>query len=89
MVFAGRSNIFIWATGWKLSTFNLFRRHIARVTTILAIVHSVGYTIQAFVGESSNDVGADISVLITILENDPYYSYWKELYWVMDAVVSV
>ncbi|KAJ9212356.1 hypothetical protein DTO166G4_5987 [Paecilomyces variotii] len=45
-LFGGRNNPFIWATGWKFSTFNLFHRTIARVATIQAIVHSIGYTIQ-------------------------------------------
>ncbi|KAL1966474.1 hypothetical protein VTN77DRAFT_4396 [Rasamsonia byssochlamydoides] len=44
-LFGGRNNPFLWATGWKFSTFNLFHRTIARVATIQAIVHSVGYTI--------------------------------------------
>ena len=43
-IFAGRNNIFIWATGWQFSTFNLFHRHVARIATIQAIVHSIGYT---------------------------------------------
>lgn len=43
-MFSGRNNIFIPLTGWSFSTFNLFHRHIARVATIQAIVHSVAYT---------------------------------------------
>lgn len=43
-LFSGRNNIFIPLTGWSFSTFNLFHRHIARVATIQAIVHSVAYT---------------------------------------------
>ncbi|KAK1240457.1 hypothetical protein MKX07_004485 [Trichoderma sp. CBMAI-0711] len=43
-MFSGRNNIFIWLTGWQFSTFNLFHRHIARVATLQAIIHSVGYT---------------------------------------------
>lgn len=46
-LFGGRNNVFLWATGWSFSTFNLFHRAIARVATIQAIVHSVGYTIIA------------------------------------------
>ncbi|KAF2083679.1 hypothetical protein K490DRAFT_51054 [Saccharata proteae CBS 121410] len=45
-LFAGRNNVFLWATGWKFSTFNLFHRHIARVATLEAIVHAAGYTHQ-------------------------------------------
>lgn len=44
-LFGGRNNIFLWATGWSFSTFNLFHRAVARVATIQAIAHSIGYTI--------------------------------------------
>ncbi|KIW85903.1 hypothetical protein Z517_01296 [Fonsecaea pedrosoi CBS 271.37] len=44
-LFAGRNNIFLWLTGWSFSTFNIFHRHIARAATILAIVHSVGWSV--------------------------------------------
>ncbi|KAI1923069.1 hypothetical protein LOZ52_001223 [Ophidiomyces ophidiicola] len=44
-LFGGRNNPFLWATGWSFGTFNLFHRAIARVATIQAIIHSVGYTV--------------------------------------------
>ncbi|PGH17682.1 hypothetical protein AJ79_01044 [Helicocarpus griseus UAMH5409] len=44
-LFGSRNNPFLWATGWSFSTFNLFHRAIARIATIQAIVHSIGYTI--------------------------------------------
>ncbi|ELR05479.1 hypothetical protein VC83_07147 [Pseudogymnoascus destructans] len=44
-MFSGRNNVFLWATGWSFSTFNIFHRHIARIATIQAIVHSVAYSI--------------------------------------------
>ncbi|PKK49623.1 hypothetical protein CI102_9866 [Trichoderma harzianum] len=47
-MFSGRNNIFIWLTGWSFSTFNLFHRHIARIATLQAIIHSVGYTVFYF-----------------------------------------
>lgn len=43
-IFSGRNNIFLWLTGWSFSTFNIFHRHVARIATVLAIVHSIGYT---------------------------------------------
>ncbi|KAF1350172.1 ferric reductase NAD binding domain-containing protein [Delphinella strobiligena] len=46
-MFAGRNNIFIWATGWNFQTFNIFHRHIARVVILLAIGHSAVYTHSA------------------------------------------
>ncbi|KAI2818165.1 hypothetical protein CBS115989_5477 [Aspergillus niger] len=45
-LFAGRNNIFIWGTGWDYQTFNLFHRHLARVTVIYAILHSISYTVK-------------------------------------------
>ena len=44
-MFAGRNNVFIWLTGWSFQTFNIFHRHIARLTTVQAIVHSIGYSV--------------------------------------------
>lgn len=44
-VFSGRNNIFLWATGWQFSTFNIFHRHVARASTIAAIIHSIAYTV--------------------------------------------
>ncbi len=43
-MFSGRNNVFMWATGWSFSTFNTFHRNIARVATIQAIVHSIGWS---------------------------------------------
>ncbi|GES66786.1 FRE family ferric-chelate reductase [Aspergillus terreus] len=33
-LFAGRNNVFLWATGWSFATFNIFHRHIAWIATI-------------------------------------------------------
>lgn len=43
-IFAGRNNVFMWATGLSYQAFNIYHRHIARAGTILAIVHSMVYT---------------------------------------------
>lgn len=43
-LFSGRNNIFLWLTGWSFATFNIFHRHVARLATLLAIVHSIGWT---------------------------------------------
>ncbi|KAJ5311898.1 hypothetical protein N7508_002728 [Penicillium antarcticum] len=47
-LFAGRNNIFLWATGWSFASFNIFHRHVARVATLQAVVHSVFYVIMFF-----------------------------------------
>ncbi|KAK8201321.1 ferric reductase like transmembrane component-domain-containing protein [Phyllosticta paracitricarpa] len=44
-MFAGRNNIFIWATGWSFRRFNIFHRQIARVVTLLSIYHGIGESI--------------------------------------------
>lgn len=46
-LFSGRNNILIWLTGWSFQTFNLYHRHIARVTVLLAIGHGSAYTHEA------------------------------------------
>ncbi|PYH78571.1 hypothetical protein BO82DRAFT_342131 [Aspergillus uvarum CBS 121591] len=45
-VFAGRNNVLIWATGWSFHTFNVFHRHLAMLTILYAIIHSISYTIK-------------------------------------------
>ncbi|CZT12929.1 uncharacterized protein RAG0_16574 [Rhynchosporium agropyri] len=44
-MFSGRNNVFLWATGWEFSTFNLFHRHVARIATLQAFIHSVAWTV--------------------------------------------
>ncbi|PWY91698.1 FRE family ferric-chelate reductase [Aspergillus sclerotioniger CBS 115572] len=44
-LFAGRNNIFIWATGWSFATFNLFHRHIAWIATFQAVFHTLLYLV--------------------------------------------
>ena len=70
-LFGLRNNIFIWATGWNFRTFNIFHRHIARVATIYAIVHSIGYTVVYGVYEDNykSDVSSSwfyLGILATI-----------------------
>lgn len=45
-LFGGRNNIFLWATGWSFASFNIFHRHVARVATVQAIVHSILYVVM-------------------------------------------
>lgn len=44
-LFAGRNNIFIWATGWSFGTFNLFHRHVAWIATLQAVAHTLIYLV--------------------------------------------
>jgi ferric-chelate reductase len=50
-LFGGRNNIFLWATGWSFASFNIFHRHVARVATLQAVVHSVLYIVMYIQGE--------------------------------------
>lgn len=50
-LFGGRNNILIWATGWSFATFNVFHRHVARVATLQAVVHSILYGVIYFLGK--------------------------------------
>ncbi|PYH89331.1 ferric reductase transmembrane component 4 precursor [Aspergillus ellipticus CBS 707.79] len=44
-LFGGRNNIFLWATNFNVQSFNIFHRHTAWACTLLAIVHSIAYTV--------------------------------------------
>ncbi|OAA58254.1 ferric-chelate reductase [Cordyceps fumosorosea ARSEF 2679] len=44
-LFGMRNNFALWLTGWDFGTYNSFHRWTARVATVQAIVHSVGYTV--------------------------------------------
>ncbi|OAQ61397.2 ferric-chelate reductase [Pochonia chlamydosporia 170] len=39
-----RNNLLIWLTGWNFGTYNNFHRWLARIATVQAIVHSLGYS---------------------------------------------
>ncbi|RXG43553.1 hypothetical protein VDGE_01145 [Verticillium dahliae] len=44
-LFGMRNNVVIWLTGWDFGSYNNFHRWVARVATLQAVLHSVGYTI--------------------------------------------
>lgn len=45
-LFAGRNNVFLSLTPYSYSTFNTFHRHVARIATLEALIHSIGYTVM-------------------------------------------
>ncbi|QPG95093.1 hypothetical protein C2857_007641 [Epichloe festucae Fl1] len=47
-LFGMRNNFAIWLTGWDFVTYNKFHRWIARIATLQAVVHSVGFTVLSF-----------------------------------------
>ncbi|KFZ12368.1 hypothetical protein V502_07118 [Pseudogymnoascus sp. VKM F-4520 (FW-2644)] len=86
-MFSGRNNVF-WATGWSFSTFNIFHRHIARIATIQAIVHSVAYSIlQANFGLLQESWTEDHTKIF----NGAYDSYLWPLVaiWVLDRLLRI
>lgn len=54
-LFGMRNDALMWVTGWGFGTYNAFHRWVARVATIQAVVHSVGYTIMIMESKSSHD----------------------------------
>ena len=44
-LFGMRNNVAMWLTGWDFGTYNNFHRWVARIATVQAVVHSIGYTI--------------------------------------------
>src|SRR5690606_6643759 len=49
-LFGMRNNLLMRLTGWDFGTFNNYHRWIARVATLQAVVHSIGYTVLVFIG---------------------------------------
>ena len=45
-LFGMRNDVLIWITGWGFGTYNAFHRWVARVATVQAVVHSLGYTLM-------------------------------------------
>ncbi|CAG8879746.1 unnamed protein product [Penicillium salamii] len=99
-LFGGRNNIFMWATGWSFASFNIFHRHVARVVTLQAVVHSVLYIvmyIQAntlWKGLSKAYVlwgilGTAVMVLLLITSLDRIRIATYELFLIAHVVLSV
>jgi predicted ferric reductase len=47
-VFAQRNDPLLWITGWSFVTYNRFHRWVARLCMMLAIVHSVSYSVYTY-----------------------------------------
>ncbi|KAJ8115976.1 hypothetical protein OPT61_g2510 [Boeremia exigua] len=45
-LFGMRNDVLMWLTGWGFGTYNAFHRWAARVATLQAVAHSVGYTLM-------------------------------------------
>ncbi|KAI3282570.1 hypothetical protein CBS147309_620 [Penicillium roqueforti] len=99
-LFAGRNNIFLWATGWSFASFNIFHRHVARVATIQAVVHSVLYIVmfhqtgKAARGMSKTYVlwgilGTFVMILLLITSLDRIRIATYELFLIAHVVLSI
>ncbi|OBR10496.1 Ferric reductase like transmembrane component [Colletotrichum higginsianum IMI 349063] len=64
-LFGMRNNLLMWLTGWDFGTYNNFHRWVARVATLQAVIHSVGYVVLVF------DDGGWFY----------FMSYWKMMFW--------
>lgn len=53
-VFGSRNDPFLWLTGWSFATYNRFHRWVARVATVEAIAHSVGYSVFSYYEGNGN-----------------------------------
>ncbi|EME80091.1 uncharacterized protein MYCFIDRAFT_117975, partial [Pseudocercospora fijiensis CIRAD86] len=45
-IFSARNDPLMWLTGWSYATFNRFHRWVARLSFVLAFVHSVAYSVN-------------------------------------------
>lgn len=45
-LFGMRNDALMWMTGWGFGTYNAFHRWVARVATLQAVIHSLGYTLM-------------------------------------------
>jgi hypothetical protein len=45
-LFGMRNDVLMWVTGWGFGTYNAFHRWVARIATLQAVVHSLGYTLM-------------------------------------------
>lgn len=51
-LFGTRNNVLMWLTGWGFGAYNNFHRWVARVATVQAVIHSIGYTEMIFESKS-------------------------------------
>lgn len=45
---SGRNDFLVWLTGWSYSMFHVFHKWIARVSALMALVHSLAYAIYMY-----------------------------------------
>jgi hypothetical protein len=81
-LFGTRNNTLIWLTGWGFGTYNNFHRWVARVATVQAVVHSIGYTEMVWEsGYLLHVVSPNYSLTVSLGGGwNTYLKYWTKLY---------
>jgi hypothetical protein len=82
-LFGTRNNTLIWLTGWGFGTYNNFHRWVARVATVQAVVHSIGYTEMIWESEYLLDVTCRWKYSLTGCLGggwNTYLKYWTKWY---------
>jgi predicted ferric reductase len=72
-LFGMRNDVLIWITGWGFGTYNAFHRWVARVATLQAVVHSLGYTVMILQSGGW----------------DSFAKYWTKHYFVEGEVATI
>ncbi len=72
-LFGMRNNLLLWVTGWDFGTYNNFHRWVARVATVQAVVHSIGYTMLVL-----EDGGWPL-----------FAWYWTEFWWTTGEIATI
>jgi predicted ferric reductase len=72
-LFGIRNNLLLWLTGWSFGTYNNFHRWVARVATVQAVVHSIGYTVLVF-----DSGGWPL-----------FIDYWKQFWWTTGELATI
>ncbi|KAI1078820.1 ferric reductase like transmembrane component [Whalleya microplaca] len=72
-LFGVRNNFLMWLTGWDFGTYNNFHRWVARVSTVEAVIHSIGYTVLV------TDRGGW----------DNFVQYWQIMWWTAGEIATI
>ncbi|RYO96839.1 hypothetical protein DL765_011412 [Monosporascus sp. GIB2] len=72
-LFGMRNNVVMWLTGWDFATYNNFHRWVARIATVEAVIHSVGYTVLVY------DQGGW----------DAFAQYWQLMWWTTGEIATI
>ncbi|KAK6709899.1 hypothetical protein SNK05_004375 [Fusarium graminearum] len=72
-LFGMRNNLLMWLTGWDFGTYNNFHRWVARIATLQAILHSIGYSILVYLEGGW----------------EGYIFWWSYMFWWVGGVATI